>query len=125
GRAVDAIHFQPLVHELSGVDLEYHVIQLYCRDRGERNGTLQIKLADKAAEMPLHIIAKPATKVTFQVREVDGTPCMGCFEIRDERNRVYPSMAKRLAPDFLFHPQIYRESCENIPLPPGKFTVRC
>ena len=29
------------------------------------------------------------------------------FIIRDQ-GRVYPSQAKRLAPDFAFHPQVYR-----------------
>jgi hypothetical protein len=122
---VAALQSQPLLTKLSGLDLEYRVLQLYCRDPGEHDGKLQIKLAGKQAEMPLHLVAKPATKVTFQVREVDGTPCMGCFDIRDERGRVYPSPAKRLAPDFFFQSQIYRESGESILLPAGKYTVRC
>lgn len=120
-----AIQSQPLLVRLSGLELEYRVIQLYCRDQGERQGKLICKLGTLQAEMPLSVNAKPSTPVSFQVRDEMGQPCMGCFEIRDQRGRVYPSMAKRLAPDFFFHPQIYRESGESIRLPPGRYTVRC
>ena len=37
---------------------------------------------------------------------------MASLTIRDAQGRVYPSQAKRLAPDFSFHPQIYRADGE-------------
>ena len=37
--------------------------------------------------------------------------------------RVYPSPSRRLAPDFFFHPQIYRQSGETVLLPPGTYQV--
>jgi len=123
--AIAPIQSQPLLVKLSGLELEYRVIQLYCRDQGDREGKLQVKLGNRQAELPLNIHSKASTPVSFQVRDEQGEPCMACFEIRDERGRVYPSMAKRLAPDFFFHPQIYRESGESIPLPPGRYSVRC
>lgn len=119
------VQSNPLLVRLSGLELEYRVLQLYCRDQGDRQGKLIVKLGSKEAELPLAIHAKASTPVSFQVRDEKGEPCMGCFEIRDERNRVYPSMAKRLAPDFFFQTQIYRESGESIPLPPGKYTIKC
>jgi len=67
----------------------------------------------------------PATKVGFRVADADGTPCMGCFEIRDAQGRVYPAQPKRLAPDFFFQTQIYRETGETIALPLGAYTVTC
>ncbi|MBL8892522.1 MAG: CehA/McbA family metallohydrolase [Planctomycetaceae bacterium] len=67
----------------------------------------------------------PATKVEFRVTDADGSPCMGCFEIRDSQGRVYPAQPKRLAPDFFFHTQIYRETGESIMLPRGTYTVTC
>jgi hypothetical protein len=36
---------------------------------------------------------------------------------------VYPSQAKRLAPDFGFHPQVYRADGEKIKLPEGDYTI--
>ena len=37
--------------------------------------------------------------------------------------RVYPSQSRRLAPDFGFHPQVYRADGETIALQPGKYAV--
>lgn len=115
----------PLLSKLSGLDLEYRVLQLYCRDRGKRAGTLVVNSEGKQADMLLRVEALPATTVTFQVRDETGQPCMGCFDIRDKRGRVYPSMAKRLAPDFFFHTQVYRESGESVVLPTGSYIIRC
>ena len=58
----------------------------------------------------------PSSPVTIQVTDADGLPCMGCFEIRDAQGRVYPAQSKRLAPDFFFQTQIYRETGESIRL---------
>lgn len=75
------------------------------------------------ADITVHTL--PSTKVTFQVVDADGSPCMGCFEIRDAQGRVYPAQPKRQAPDFFFQTQIYRESGEVIRLPPGAYQVVC
>jgi len=53
------------------------------------------------------------------VLDDDGTPTTGQFVFRDSQDRVYPSLARRLAPDFFFHNQVYRHSGESIMLPPG------
>src|SRR5262249_46448449 len=50
-------------------------------------------------------------------------PTTASFTIRDAAGRVYPSQAKRLAPDFAFHPQIYRSDGETIRLPAGEYDV--
>ncbi len=67
----------------------------------------------------------PATKVSFVVTDADQSPCMGAFEIRDSQGRVYPAQSKRIAPDFFFQTQIYRETGESIQLPHGTYTVKC
>ena len=36
---------------------------------------------------------------------------------------MYPNPAKRLAPDFFFHNQIYRHDGESVVLPPGRYTA--
>ena len=48
---------------------------------------------------------------------------MASFIFRDRMGRVYPSPSRRLAPDFFFHPQVYRQSGETVALPPGTYEV--
>jgi hypothetical protein len=67
----------------------------------------------------------PSHPVTFRVSDAPDLPAMACFEITDEAGRVYPPQSKRLAPDFFFQRQIYRADGETIPLPAGRYTVRC
>jgi hypothetical protein len=57
------------------------------------------------------------------VLDFDDRPTTASFVIRDERQRVYPSQAKRLAPDFFFHPQVYRADGEAVVLPQGTYTI--
>src|SRR6202035_3873804 len=55
--------------------------------------------------------------------ERDGLPIMAAFTIADASGRVYPAPTRRLAPDFNFHPQIYRADGETVSLQPGTYTV--
>ncbi len=77
------------------------------------------------AQAEIAFNARPSTVVTFKVNEFDGTPCTAAFLIRDPEGRVYPAQAKRLAPDFFFHPQVYRATGETVLLPAGSYTVVC
>ena len=67
--------------------------------------------------------AAPSFPVKLRVRDENGKPTTAAFVIRDSAQRVYPSQAKRLAPDFAFHPQIYRADGEVLKLPSGEYTV--
>jgi hypothetical protein len=119
---------QPLQARLSGLGVEYRVISLYSRDAGQREAKLAFDAGQGTqdlgfrAEQDVLFTAKPATEVTLSVLDEHGQPTMASFVIRDKAGRVYPSQAKRLAPDFAFHPQIYRGDGENLKLPPGKYT---
>ena len=62
-------------------------------------------------------------EVVLKVRDFDGSPTSAGFVIRDSRGRVYPNPARRLAPDFFFHNQIYRADGESVHLPPGDYNV--
>jgi hypothetical protein len=58
-------------------------------------------------------------EVVLNVLDDDGTPTMGQFVIRDGQGRVYPARSRRLAPDFFFHDQIYRQHGEMVVLAAG------
>ena len=70
-----------------------------------------------------YLICAPAETITLKILDEDGNPTTAKLTIRDKLGRVYPSQAKRLAPDFAFHPQIYRTNNETLELPAGIYSV--
>jgi hypothetical protein len=121
---------QPLRKELSGLPLEYRIIQLYSRDAGKREAKVGFNVGQGTQdighrnEVDLLFDALPAAEVTFRVRDENGNPATATFTIRDKAGLIYPSQAKRLAPDFAFHPQVYRADGEKEKLPSGEYTVQ-
>lgn len=119
---------QPLKKTLSGLELEYRIIQIYSRDEGKREARIGFNVGQGTQdigfrnEVDILFDALPATPITLHVLDEKGEAAAGAFEIRDRLGRVYPSQAKRLAPDFAFHPQIYRYDGEKIHLPPGLYS---
>jgi hypothetical protein len=45
------------------------------------------------------------------------------LRVSRQRGRVYPGPLARLAPDFFFHDQIYRQQRREVLLPPGEYKV--
>jgi hypothetical protein len=120
----------PMPARLTGLGLEYVILEIYSRDVGQRSAVLQFDLGGTAgqdlgfrSELPVVFNALPARPFTFHVRDENGKPAMASLVIRDRLNRLYPNPSKRLAPDFPFQPQIYRFDGENVRLPAGYYTV--
>ncbi|MFH1070807.1 MAG: CehA/McbA family metallohydrolase [Candidatus Glassbacteria bacterium] len=119
----------PFVPELSGLELEYRIVHLYSRDVGKREATIGFNVGQGTQDIgfrnqaPILFNCVPAVEVVLEVLDADGSPTTGHFVFRDEFGRVYPNPARRLAPDFFFHEQIYRSDGESVLLPPGKYTV--
>jgi hypothetical protein len=120
---------RPLNQALSGLRVEYRVMLLYSRDAGRREARIGFNVGQGTqdlgfrSEVDILFDCAPAVAVSLEVLDVDGTPTMASFLIRDGLRRVYPSPSRRLAPDFFFHPQVYRRSGETVLLPPGEYTV--
>ncbi len=120
---------QPLKPALSGLALEYRIIQLFSRDVGRREAKLSFDVGQGTQDIgfrnavPILFNAVPAVEVALAVKDFDDSPTMAAFVIRDQFGRVYPNPARRLAPDFFFHNQVYRADGESIHLPPGEYTV--
>ncbi len=120
---------QPLKPKLSGLALEYRIIQLFSRDKGHREAELAFNVGQGTQDIgfrnsvPILFECEPSTEVALRVRDVDGQPTMAAFTVRDALDRVYPNPARRQAPDFFFHNQVYREDGETITLPPGQYSV--
>jgi hypothetical protein len=123
---------QPLVRDLSGLEVEYRILQIYCRDAGRKEANLGFSLLRSGAKdqrvaqsKPLTIATEsiPAVLVKLHVQDFDQKPTTASFIFRDRHGRVYPSQSRRLAPDFFFHAQVYRADGETVLLQPGEYTV--
>jgi len=129
-RFLDIVMFnkQPLKPALSGLSLEYRIIQLYSRDVGQREAKLGFNVGQGTQDLgfrnsvPILFHSAPSVEVVLGIKDVDGEPTTAAFVIRDKLGRVYPNPARRLAPDFFFHNQIYRADGESVHLTPGEYT---
>lgn len=121
---------QPLTPELSGLACEYRIIQIYSRDAGKREGKLMFDVGQGTQdlgfrnEVDILFDSQPAHEIALNVLDENNEPTMAAFEFRDQFGRVYPAQSKRAAPDFAFHPQVYRADGENIRLPIGKYEAK-
>jgi hypothetical protein len=119
----------PMLSRLSGLAVEYQILTIYSRDRGQRSAIISFNVGQATQDigfrndMTVLFTARPARRVTFRVRDENGEPGMASFIVRDAQGRLYPNPSKRLAPDFFFQPQVYRSDGENVPLPEGQYTV--
>jgi hypothetical protein len=120
---------QPMSPRLSGLRVEYCIVSLFGRDRGQREaritcdvgqGTQDLGFRDQADVL---FAVDPAWNVTLRVKDEHGQPTTAGFVIKDAAGRVYPPQAKRLAPDLAFHPQVYRADGQSVKLPAGHYSV--
>jgi hypothetical protein len=119
----------PMDRRLSGLALDYRILQIYSRDSGQRSAQISFNVGQGSQDIGFRndilvlFNALPAHVVKLRVRDEKGQPAMASFVIRDRLNRLYPNPAKRLAPDFFFQPQIYRADGESISLPAGYYNI--
>ena len=119
---------QPMAERLSGLPIEYRVLEVYSRDAGQRAADLTFDVGQGTqdigfrADLPIVFRAAPARRVTTRVEDERGRPAMARLVVRDAAGRLYPAPGKRLAPDLPFQPQVYRADGEALLLPDGDFT---
>jgi hypothetical protein len=118
---------------LTGFQLEYHILQLYSRDRGRRRGSLSLALPKPGQSMGQSMATTlarefefeclPSRDVSLAIRDSDGQGCVAALTIKDAQGHVYPLQTMRLAPDMFFHAHIYRGDGETVRLPEGRYTI--
>ena len=119
----------PLSPHLSGLGLEYAVLEIYSRDRGQRAADIRVDVGQGSGDIgarngvSILFTAAPGYDVTFRVRDEKDRPAIAAFAIRDRAGRIYPLGAKRLAPDLPFQPHVYRGDGEHVTLPAGTYDV--
>ncbi len=119
----------PMSPRLSGLPLEYRILTIYSRDRGQRSAAIGFDVGQGTQdigfrnEMTVLFNALPAQTLRLGVRDEKGAPTVAAFTIRDSLGRLYPNPAKRLAPDLFFQPQVYRENAATVLVPAGSYSV--
>lgn len=80
---------RPLLPNLSGLKLEYAVLQIYSKDAGQREAELGFNVGQGTQDIgfrnTINILfnIKPAVKVVLHVKDDDGSPTMASFIITD------------------------------------------
>jgi hypothetical protein len=138
--AVSLFQGAPMAKTLSGLPLEYVMLQVYSRDEGQKNLTLSFNVGELRSsgtgsvpytpanpgmrgEAEFSFNVGKAVPVTLNVLDEHGKPTAARFTIRDKLGRVYPYRTKRYVPDLFFQNQIYRYDGETVELPAGEYTV--
>jgi hypothetical protein len=126
---VEMFTSQPLTANLSGLKVEYALALIHSSEAGKREATLGFDVGQGSqdlgfrGEVPILFTIRPAIAVKLSITDHDGQPTVGRFTFRDAAGRVYPPQAKRLAPDFFFQQQIYRNDGDTVLLPPGELIM--
>lgn len=119
----------PMNPKLSGLLVEYKIVLLNSRDAGQREASLAFNIGQGTQDIgfrnavPILFECLPATDVTFNIKDIDGSGTTAALVIKNHEGTVFPNPARRLAPDFFFHQQIYRADGESVPLPPDDYII--
>lgn len=120
----------PAVAPLSGLEINYAIVDIYCREAGKREITFEFDVGQGTqdlgfrSELPVLFSVEKTYPLTFErIEDENGEDVMASFVVRDEAGTVFPAQSSRTPPDFWFHSQVYRTSGENIRLPNGKYTI--
>ena len=119
----------PMSPRLSGLPLEYRILAVSSRDRGQRYAVIGFNVGQGTqdvgfrSEVSVLFTAMPAEALRLVVHDENRAPTISAFTIRDSLNRLYPNPAKRLAPDLFFQPQVYRENGATVLVPAGSYSV--
>jgi len=92
----DIYRNRPMQEHLSGIGLEYVILQLYSRDTGTREASIAFRAGqgteDLAFRNSIAVLFKclPSIKVILHVKDENGEPAMASFIIRDNIERLMP-----------------------------------
>ena len=126
---IQMFHEPPMTRDLSGLGVEYAIALIYSSDAGKREASIHFDVDQGTQDLGFRgetavlFDVKPAIPVKLSITDFDGKPTVARLTFTDDAGHVYPPQSKRLAPDFFFQQQIYREDRSVVLLPPGKFTV--
>jgi len=90
---------RPLLPNLSGLKLEYAVVQIYSKDAGQREAELGFNIGQGTQDigfrnaLSILFAIRPSVKVVLDIKEEDGSPAMASFLITDGIERILDDSA--------------------------------
>ena len=85
---------RPLLPNLSGLGMEYAVLQIYSKDAGRREAEIGFNVGQGTQDIgfrntiPILFDIRPSVKVELTVKDDDGSPAMASFLITDGIERI-------------------------------------
>jgi len=95
---------------LSGLGVEYRIIQLYASEAGKREAVFSFDTGQGTQDLGFRnetsvlFDCRRAREVTLSITDENGKPCMAELLIQDHAGRICPSQVKRHTPRLLFPP---------------------
>ena len=94
---------RPMLPSLSGLKLEYAILQIYSKDAGQREVELGFNVGQGTQDIgfrnTVNILFSitPSVKLTLHIKEEDGSPTMASFLITDGIERVLDDSVQTIA----------------------------
>ncbi len=124
---------RPLTPNLSGLELEYGVVQIYSKDAGKREAEIGFNIGQGTQDIgfrsTINILftVLPSVKVKFEVKDDNGSPTTASFTISDGIERVIDQSAVTASRDEIDYrlTMAQREFWQgNVPSPDYKIPPR-
>ena len=99
----------PMARRLSGLGLEYQILEIQSRDSGQRSALLQFDVGQTSqdvgfrSEILVLFNAQPAHAITLRIRDSNGQPSVASLIVKDRYNRIYPNPPNVLLRIFHFN----------------------
>ena len=93
----------PMLPNLSGLKLEYAILQIYCKDEGQREAEMGFNVGQGTQDIgfrnTINILFNsiPSVKVTLHIKDDDGSPSMASFLITDGIERILDDSVQTLS----------------------------
>ena len=84
----------PMLPNLSGLKMEYAILQVYCKDAGKREADISFNVGQGTQDIGFRNATSilfsigPAVSVSLHIKDDDGSPAMASFVITDHIERV-------------------------------------
>lgn len=94
---------RPLLPNLSGLKTEYAVLQVYCKDSGQREAEIGFNVGQGTQDIgfrntiPVLFQSSPAVNVKLRIKDDDGLPAMASFIITDGIERIIVDTVNAIA----------------------------